>query len=88
VYPEKFMEEKLNEAPGGCWITMKGKRPLGTDLLAIGYTYNIKGVLNLRSTSDVGSTKADTPYDMKFCDSLINVCVCKVDKPAIVSTIV
>jgi hypothetical protein len=37
------------------------------------------------ATSDAGSTKAGTPYDMKFCDSYNNVCVRKVDRPAIVS---
>jgi hypothetical protein len=41
LYPAKFMEEKLKEAPGGCWIKMKEKGPRGTDLLEIGYKYNI-----------------------------------------------
>jgi hypothetical protein len=85
LYPAKFMEEKLKEAPDGCWITMKGKAPRGTDLLAIGYKYNSKCVLKFVATSDAGSTKAGTPYDMKFCDSYNNVCVHKVDRPAIVS---
>jgi hypothetical protein len=87
LYPAKFMEEKLKEAPGGCCITMKGKGPSGTDLLAIGYTYNSKRVLKFVATSDAGSTKAGTPYDMKFCDLYNNVCVCvcRVDRPAIVS---
>jgi hypothetical protein len=75
LYPAKFTEDSLKEAPGGCWITMKGKGPLGTDLLAIGYKYNSKGVLKFVATSDAGSTKAGTPYDMKFCDSYNNVCV-------------
>jgi hypothetical protein len=66
LYPAKFMEEKLNEASGGCWITMKGKGPRGTDLLAIGYKYNIKRVLKFVATADAGSTKAGVPYDMKF----------------------
>jgi hypothetical protein len=85
LYPAKFMDEKLKEAPGGCWITMKGKGPHGTDLLSIGYTYNIKRVLKFVATSYAGSTKAGTPYDMKFCASYNNVCVRKVDQPAIVS---
>jgi hypothetical protein len=66
LYPAKFMEEKLKEAPGGCWITMKGKGPRGTDLPAIEYKYNSKRVLKFVATSDDGSTKAGTPYDMKF----------------------
>jgi hypothetical protein len=85
LYPEKFMEEKLKESPGGCWITMKGKVTRDTDLLASGYNYNSKRVLSFVATSDAGSTKADTPYDMKFCDSYNNVCVHKVDRPVIVS---
>jgi hypothetical protein len=79
------MEEKLKEAPGGCWITMKGKPPHGTDLLAIGYKYNIKRVLTFFATSVTRSTKAGTPYDMHVCDSYNNVCIRKVDRPAIVS---
>jgi hypothetical protein len=85
LYPEKFMQDKLKEALGGCWITMKGKGPRGTDLLAIGYKYNSKKILKFVATSDAGSTKAGTPSVMKFCDSYNNVCVHKVDRPAIVS---
>jgi hypothetical protein len=84
-YPAKFMEDKLKEPPGGCWITMKGKVPRVTDLLAIGYKYNSKRALKFVATSDARSTKAGTPYDMKFCDSYNNVCVRKVDRPVIVS---
>jgi hypothetical protein len=29
LYPAKFMEDSLKEAPGGCWITMKGNPPVG-----------------------------------------------------------
>jgi hypothetical protein len=85
LYPAKFMEEKLNEAPGGCWITMKGKGPRGTDLLAVGYKYNIKWVLKFVATASAGSKKAGVPYDMKLCDTYNNVCVHKVDRPAMVS---
>jgi hypothetical protein len=64
---------------------MKGKGPRWTDLLAIGYKHNSKHVLKFVATSDAGSTKAGTPYDMKFCDSYTNVCVFQVNRPAIVS---
>jgi hypothetical protein len=37
------------------------------------------------ATSDTGSTKAGTPYDMKFCDSYNNACGRKVNRPAIIS---
>jgi hypothetical protein len=84
-YPAKFMEEKLKEDPRGCWTTMKGKGPRGTDLLSIRYKYNIKRVLKFVATSDAGLTKAGTPYDMKFCDSYNNVCVRKVNRPVIIS---
>jgi hypothetical protein len=56
------MEEKLKEASGGCWITMKGTAPRGNDLLAIGYKYNSKRVLKFVVASDAGSTKAGTPF--------------------------
>jgi hypothetical protein len=52
LYPEKLMEEKLNEAPIGCWITMKSKAPRVTDLLALGYKYNSKRVLKFVATAD------------------------------------
>jgi hypothetical protein len=84
LHPAKFLEEKLKEAPGGCWITMKGKDPRGTGLLAIGYNFNSKCVLKFVAILDAGSTKADTPYGMKFCDSYNNICVPKVDRPAMV----
>jgi hypothetical protein len=84
-YQAKLMEEKLNKPPGGCWITMKGKGPRGTDLLALGYKYNIKRVLKFVATADAGSTQAGVLYDMKFCDAFNNVCVRKVERPAIVS---
>jgi hypothetical protein len=51
LYPETFMEETLNESPLGCWITMKGRGPRGTDLLAIGYKYNSKRVLKSVATA-------------------------------------
>jgi hypothetical protein len=37
------------------------------------------------ATSDAGSKKAGTPYDMKFGDTYNNVCARKVDRPAIIS---
>jgi hypothetical protein len=46
---------------------------------------NIKRVLKFVATADAGSTKAGVPYEMKFCDAFNNVCVCKVERPAIVS---
>jgi hypothetical protein len=65
---------------------MAGKGPLGTNLLAIGYTYNSKRVLKFVATTNAGSTKAGTPYDMRFTDAYSNVCVRKVQRPAIIST--
>jgi hypothetical protein len=86
LFPAKFLDEELAEAPGGCWITMTGKGPRETNLLAIGYKYNSKRVLKFVATTDDGSTKAGTPYDMRFTDAYINVCVHKVQRPTIIST--
>jgi hypothetical protein len=72
IFPEKFLDEELAEAPGGCWIMMMGKGPRRTNLLAIGYKYNIKWVLKLVATTAAGSTKAWTPYDMRFTDAYSN----------------
>jgi hypothetical protein len=72
LFPEKLLDEELAEAPGGCWITMVGKFPGGTNLLAIGYKYNSK--------------RAGTPYDMRFTDACSNVCVRKVHFPTIIAT--
>jgi hypothetical protein len=41
-------------------------------------------VLKFVATADSGSTKAGVPYDMKLCDAFNNVCVRKVERPAIV----
>jgi hypothetical protein len=54
IYPAKFMGEKLNEPPGGCWITIKGKGPRDTYLLAISNKYNIKRVLKFVAEADAG----------------------------------
>jgi hypothetical protein len=86
LFPVKFQDEELAEAPGGCWITMVGKGPRRTNLLASGYTYNSKQVLKFFAMTDDGSTKARTPYDMRFTDAYSNVCVRKVQRPAIIST--
>jgi hypothetical protein len=68
LLPANFLDKELAEAaPGGCWITMVGKGPRGTNLLA-------------------GSTKDGTPYDMRFTDAYSNVCIHKVQHPAIIST--
>jgi hypothetical protein len=79
------MEDKLNEAPGGSWITMKGKGHCDMELLAIGYKYDSKCALKFAATADAGSTQAGIPYVMKFCDSYNNLCIHKVDRPEIVS---
>jgi hypothetical protein len=86
LFPEKFLDEELAEAPGGFWITMAGKGPRGTSLLAIGYKYNSRRVLKFVATTDAGSKKAGTPYYMRFTDAYINVYVRKVQRPTIIST--
>jgi hypothetical protein len=86
LFPAKFLDEELAEAPGGCWITMAGKGPCGTNLLASGYKYNSKRVLKFVATTDAGSKKAGTPYYMIFTDAYSNVCVCKDQRPVIIST--
>ena len=84
-FPKQFLSQKLQEAPGGCWITLTAKGPQGSDLMALGYKYNSKRVLFFVGTRDAGSTKAGKPYEMKFTDSFNNICTRDVPRPAVVS---
>jgi hypothetical protein len=86
IFPAKFLDEELTEAPGCCWITMAGKGHRGTNILTIGYKYNSKRVLKFVATTDASSTKSGKPYDMRFTDAYSNVCVRKVQRPVIIST--
>jgi hypothetical protein len=86
LFPAKFLDKELAKAPVGCWITMAGKGPRGTNLLAIGYKYNSKRVLKFVAMTDAGYTKAGTPYNMRFTDAYSNVCIHKVQRPIIIST--
>jgi hypothetical protein len=42
--------------------------------------------LKFVATTDAGSTKAGTPYDMRSIDAYSSVCVRKVQSPAMLST--
>ena len=45
-FPKKFLEEKMKEFPGGTWIVFKGRgKQTNKELVAIGYKYNTKKVL-------------------------------------------
>ena len=73
LYPKKFIEDTLADAPGGVHIVLRGKHPNGTTLYALGYKYSSKKALCFIMTDGAGSTIPGTPYEMKFTDDFGNV---------------
>ena len=60
--PKKWLEEQMEEFPGGTWIVLEGRvQPEDIDLISIGYKYNKKKVLTFIATKGAGSTDAGEP---------------------------
>jgi len=84
--PKKFLEETMQDFPGGTWITLEGQTEKEkVDLICIGYKYNKKKVLTFVMTRGAGSSKNGEPYEARFPDKYGNVCVRHVARPDIVS---
>lgn len=81
LFPKKFIEEHLKDAPGGVHIVLTGKAPNEVSLMAVGYKYSKRNVLNFMCTQTAGHTRPGTPYEMKFTDAHGNVCVRYVKRP-------
>ena len=76
----------MKDFPGGTWIIMEGHAEKeNQDLVAIGYKYNTKTVLQFVCTKGAGSTKAGEPYQARFPDKFGNVCVRHVMRPHVIS---
>ena len=85
LYPEKAIQDALQVAPGGTKIVLSGQRSSGVKVIAIGYKYNKRTVLNFVTTLESGSTTDETPYEMKWADSKGNVHVQMIPRPAVIS---
>ena len=72
LFPKRYIEEKLKDAPGGIDIVLKG-RYKEVDFIAIGYRYSSKKTLHFIMTDDAGSTTPGELYEMKFTDNYGNV---------------
>ena len=84
--PKKFIEETVNDFPGGTWITLTGKTEREcVDLVCIGFKYNKKTVLTFLCTRGAGRTTAGEPYEARFPEKFGNLCVRHVARPAIIS---
>ena len=59
--------------------------PRGRILIAIGYKYNARKVLYFFVTYDTGITKAGIPYLSKYPSQFLNVDICPVSRPLVMS---
>ena len=85
-YPKNFFEEAMKDFPGGTWIIMEGHAEKeNQDLVAIGYKYNTKTVLQFVCTKGAGATKAGEPYQARFPEKFGNVCARHVLRPHVIS---
>ena len=86
LYPNMFIEDTLEDTPGGKHIAMQGNAPNGANLIVVGYRYNSKVSLCFVATRNAGSTREGEPYEMKFMDTHGNVHVRLVSRPALISS--
>jgi hypothetical protein len=54
-------------------------------LVAVSYQYSRKATLFFLATKNAGTTKNGDPYQMKYTDSIGNVCTRLVDRPDMIS---
>jgi Transposase IS4 len=84
LFPKKFIDEALKDAPGGVWIVLESVNQ-DVPLVAIGYRYSTRTTLFFVATTDSGTTSKGNPYEMKYTDDWGNVHVRYVDRPEIIS---
>ena len=85
-YPKKFLETKMKDYPGGTWITLEGHAENeDVDVVAIGYKYNKKTVLQFVITRGAGTTEPGNPYEARFPDKFGNVCTRHVLRPHVIA---
>jgi hypothetical protein len=72
LFPKDYVEQALEDMPGGVHIVSKGSAPNGIELLALGYRYSTKTTLFLVATMEEGSTRPGKEYEMNDHG---NVCI-------------
>jgi hypothetical protein len=85
LYPKKYIDDALKDAPGGVWIVLESLHR-NVPLVAIGNCYSTRTTLFFVATKDAGSTTKGNLYEMKYIDDWGNVHVHYVDWPEIIST--
>jgi hypothetical protein len=87
LFPKDELERILQEWPGGTSLVLESTTPAkGVKLLAIGYKYNSRKVLNFVATKNAGPTTPGTPYRARFVDDYENLRSRPVVRPAILSS--
>ncbi len=84
LFPKKFIQDSLKDAPGGVWIVLQSTYQ-GVPLVAIGYRYSTRTTLHFVATKDAGSTSKDDPYHMKYTNDWGNGHIHDVDRPDLIS---
>ena len=87
LFPKQYIKENLKDDLGGCYIVLEGKHPSGADLVAMGYRYNSKVILLFVISKNAGSTRKESPCEMKFADAHSNVHVRLVDRLSAISNV-
>ena len=84
--PKKWLDQTMNDMPGGTWIVLEGTtEELNCKLVCIGYKYNKKTVLTFVLTRGAGSSEPGDPYEARFPDKYGNLCVRHVARPQVIS---
>jgi hypothetical protein len=82
LFPKAYVEEALEDAPGGVRVVLKGTAPNNIELIALGYQHSTKTALFSVATTNTRPWKES---QMKYTDDHGNVCVCLVERPDIIS---
>lgn len=86
LFPMEFIAESLKDAPGGVHISLSGRHAAtGANLIAVGYRYSRKTILNFIATENAANLESGDPYQMKYSDIFGNVQTRNVDRPDMVS---
>jgi hypothetical protein len=86
LYPKKFIEDALKDAPGGVSIALEGTNH-EVPLVAIGYRYSRKTILFFIMTKNSGSLSEGEPYEMKYTDNYGNICTQHGERPDVISKV-
>lgn len=85
LFPQKELEGKMKNWPGGTSLVMEGMSPQNNKILAIGYKYNNRKVLCFAASKNAGSTLPGEPYRARFLDDDENLVSREVERPQVIS---